>query len=334
MGIGYLIANTKGAEVRYVTSVDDLVGSDIIGLSSTAWGLNEAVSIAKKFKDKLGWVVLGGQGALWGGVDGFDVPSKHGFAYVVHGDGELAFQDIVDGQAQLGSVLCKRVEDLDSLNSPERGRCDVSIPIVTSRGCPFQCKFCSSSAQWGRKPRLRSAENIMEEVRYVAERYKTARELYIQDDLFAYPPKRFNALYEMWIAEGFHKRFRLRSFVRSNMATRYLFLKMKHMGFSRVRFGAESGSDRMLKLLGKGATVADHQRAIDLASSVGIQISASFMHDLPGETERDRQETRHFVARNCDKLIVEGTYAFKPFPGTELWDGESPLDTDMRVRPS
>jgi radical SAM superfamily enzyme YgiQ (UPF0313 family) len=331
LGVGYLLTNVKRAEISFARTVDDLADADVVGLSSTAWGLNEAVCIARRFQGSSVMTVLGGQGALW---SGFNDPEHYGFDFVVRGDGETALQDIVDGAALRGVIDARRVERLDDLDFPERGACAVSVPITTSRGCPFKCSFCSSRAQWGRRPRLRSPANIMREVAEISERYTSARELYLYDDLFAYPPSRFNALYEMWVSGGWPDRFRLRGFIRSNMASKRLFVKMKRMGFSRVRFGAESGSDRMLRVLRKGATVADHQRAIDCAAEAGLQISASFMHGLPGETERDRQATSHFIARNRDRLDVEGNYEFKAFPGTDLWDGTSPLDADMRVRPS
>jgi radical SAM superfamily enzyme YgiQ (UPF0313 family) len=331
LGIGYLLTNVLRADVSFVRRPEELKGAEIVGLSSTAWGAREAVDIAKKFHGGGVITVLGGQGALW---SGFSDPRAHGFDFVVRGDGETALQDIIDGYAEPGVIDARRVECLDDLEFPERGECAVSVPITTSRGCPFKCAFCSSRAQWGRRPRLRSPANIMSEIEMIAERYASARELYLYDDLFAYPPRRFNELYEMWMAGDWNRRFRLRGFIRSNMASRSLFTKMKRMGFLRVRFGAESGSDRMLRVLRKGATVADHQRAVDLAADAGLRISASFMHGLPGETERDRQATNHFIARNRDKLSVEGRYEFKAFPGTDLWDGASPLDADMRVRPS
>jgi radical SAM superfamily enzyme YgiQ (UPF0313 family) len=107
---------------------------------------------------------------------------------------------------------------------------------------------------------------------------------------------------------------------------------MKRMGFCSVRFGAESGSDRMLQILGKGETVADHQQAIDLACKVGLPISASFMHDLPEETPEDIKATNDFIHRNKGRLSVEGWYKYQVFPGCDFYRGEDPLTIDMRVR--
>ena len=296
--------------------------ADLIGLSSNAWGLADAEKICKSTSCP---TVLGGQGALWNGYD-----DGRCFDHVVRGDGELALQAIIDGKAP-AKVFSMRVPDLDQLNPPDRGNCTATVPILTSRGCPFSCAFCSSKAQWG-IPRLHSVGWIMADIHDCVKRYPNAKEFNILDDLWAYPKDRLKAFRDAWMKAGYHRRFKLRGFARSNTITKELIADMKMMGFSRIRFGAESGSNRMLKLLNKGETVEDHQRAIDLAKENFFPISASFMRGMPGETPEDRKATLDFIARNKGKLSVEGDYVFKAFPGAQLWSGEDPLTTDMRVR--
>jgi len=322
LGLGFLKANVD-ADIRIVKHLTEARNADILGLSANAWGLREA----KAIRADPTWptVVLGGQGALWNGLDdGAD------FDFVVRGDGELALQAIVDGFTN-GKVITMRVPELDALNPPERGTCTPCIPIVTSRGCPFHCTFCSSHAQWG-APRFHSIGWVMNDINECVRRYRDIKEFNILDDLWAYPLARFQEFRDAWMKAGYHKRFQLRGFIRSNMADKKMFLDMKKMGFSRIRFGAESGSDRILKLVSKGETIADHQRAIDLAQEVGFPISASFMRGIPGETAEDLAATQAFIARNKGKLLLEGSYVFRAFPGATLWSGESPLTVDMRVR--
>lgn len=330
LGIGYMLTNTLDAQPTYTKDWKDLQGADIAGLSSNAWGLPEAFDIAQRLRvtSPRTRMVLGGQGALWNKLD---ESNAHPFTNIVRGDGERALQAIVAGHVPEGTVVNMRVADIDKLRFPERGKCGASVPIITSRGCPYRCAFCTSRAQWG-KPRLRSVDNLAAEIKYLLGRYKKMTELYILDDLWAYPQKRFDAFYEWWMSRGMNKRLSVRGFVRSNMVTKQLLLRMKRMGFSRVRFGAETASPRLLKAIHKGATVEDHQRAIDLAAEVKLPITASFMHGLPGETEKDRQLTRDFLVHNKGKLRMEGNYKFKPFPGCELYNGENPLKYDMRVR--
>lgn len=330
LGIGYMLTNTLDAQPIYVKTWQELKGADIIGLSSNAWGLPEAFDIGHWMKKHSpnSRIVLGGQGTLWKKLEDF---TTHPFDNIVCGDGERALQAIVAGHVPVKTIVDKRIANIDTLKFPERGHCGKSVPVITSRGCPFNCYFCTSRAQWG-KPRLRSVGNIAAEIEYLAARYKKMTELYILDDLWAYPQHRFDELYEWWMHRGYHKRLSLRGFVRSNMVTKKLLLAMKRMGFSRVRFGAETASPRLLKAINKGATVEDHQRAIDLANEVNMPITASFMHGLPGETQEDRKLTYAFLNGNKGKLSIEGNYTFKPFPGCQLYKGEDPLKFDMRVR--
>jgi len=326
IGLGFLKANCT-EDVKIVKDPVKLFEADVVGLSSNAWGLKEANVLCEDLRSqRKRTIILGGQGALWSGFD-----QGGNYDFVVRGDGERAFEAIVT-EHKPDRVVTMRVENLDHLNTPDRGSCPSGcVPLSTSRGCPFRCAFCSSYAQWG-KPRFHSVGWIMEDIRHSVGRYKNTVEFNILDDLWAYPPARFAEFRDAWLSAGYNKKYRLRGFIRSNMASKEMFLDMKRMGFTRIRFGAEYATDRMLKLVSKGETVADHQRAIDIANEIGFPISASFMRGVPGETPEDVKATRAFIAKNKGKLIVEGDYVFKPFPGAPLWNGEDPMSTDMRVR--
>ena len=203
--------------------------------------------------------------------------------------------------------------------------------FFANRVLVHNCNFCSSKAFWG-KPRYHSADYFISEVQFLLMTYPKMKELYILDDLFIGHKERFWKIYDIWMKLKLNKRLKLKSFVRSNLITIEIAQAMKNMGFKKIRFGGESGSDRMLKLLNKGATVEDHQGAINTAKLVGLPISASFMYDLPNETDDDRRLTQEFINKNKDKLQVEGWYKFMSFPGIPMWDGTSPLNVNMKVR--
>lgn len=322
LGLGYLKTNCFGADIEIVSDRSKLKDCDLIGLSSTTGGLREAVEIVTESDIP---VVIGGQGTMWEGLN--DYPFKH----IVHGEGEMALQGIINGKCETKHVRCTNMPDLDYLRFPDRGECGVEVPILTSRGCPFNCHFCSSQNYWG-KTRWHSAEYFLGEVRYIESQYPDSRVLYIMDDLFIVNLARFNAIYKMWMARGLHKRFELKGFVRSRNMTYPKAKMMKAMGFQSVRFGAESGSDRMLKLINKGETVADHQRCIDICVEVGLNVCASLIQYLPGETVEDRHLTEEFRKKNIHVLCISGHYRFQPFPGTHFYDGSSPLEGDWRTR--
>ena len=180
--------------------------------------------------------------------------------------------------------------------------------------------------------RFHSAEYFIEEVKYILKSYRHAKRLYIMDDLFIANKKRFEEIYSLWMSGDLHKRISPNGFIRSNCLDKDIALKMKEMVFRSVRFGAESGSDRMLKFINKQATVSDHQKAIDICNSIGLPVGCSFMYDLPQETEEDKLLTKKFIKKNKGKIEVQGYYKFKSFPGTDFYDGTNPVENDMRVR--
>jgi radical SAM superfamily enzyme YgiQ (UPF0313 family) len=324
LGLGYLKSNCVGADITIVNDRADLKDCDLIGLSSTTGGLVEAVDILANTDIP---VVIGGQGTMWDGLD--DSP----FKYIVHGEGEKALQDIIEsrGEGDYKHVRCANIPDLDTLCFPDRGRCGSVVPILTSRGCPWNCYFCSSQNYWG-KTRWHSAEYFLDEVDFIKSKYPQSELLYIMDDLFIVNLERFNKIYEQWMMDGLNTRFELQGFIRSNCMTLDKARKMKKMGFRSVRFGAESGSNRMLKIINKQETVEDHQRCVDICREVGLNVCCSLIQYLPGETVEDRILTAKFRVKNSRYLCVSGHYRFQPFPGTHFYNGENPLEGDWRTR--
>lgn len=320
LGLGYLKSNCINADIQIVKSEKELIDCDLIGLSSNAWGIKQAINILNTTKIP---VIIGGQCVLWNELKNY--PFKH----IIYGDGEISLQKIINGSQE--HILNNRIENIDVLKFAERGKCGKVIPIVTSRGCMYSCSFCSSNAFWG-KVRFHSTNYFMNEVEYILNQYPHAKELYILDDLFIGNIKRFREVYEQWMKIGLNKKLKLRSFIRSNILTLEIAQKMKDMGFRKIRFGAESGSDRVLKILNKKATVQNHQNAIDIANKIGLPISASFIYNIPGETKEDIDLTKTFINKNKGKLQIEGYYEFKSFPGIPMYDGSNPLTTNMKVR--
>jgi len=320
LGLGYLKTNCD-ADISIENNVESLRDCDLIGLSSSAWGLSQAVDILHQTNIP---VVIGGQGTMWEGLKSYD------FKHIVIGEGEKALSKIIDGEGDK-IIYSDNIEDIDSLKYPDRGVCKKTVPILTSRGCPWNCKFCSSQRYWG-KVRFHSAEYFIEEVKYILKHYRCAKRLYVMDDLFIADKKRFENIHQLWMNNDMHKKISPNSFIRSNCLDKDIALKMKEMGFRNVRFGAESGSDKMLKFINKQATVSDHQNAIDICNSICLPVGCSFMYDLPQETEEDKFLTQKFIKKNKGKMTIQGYYKFKSFPGTDFYDGTNPIENDMRVR--
>jgi len=322
LGIGYLLSNVHNAQLVDVKDPEKLSQFDMVGFSSNSFGLSEAWHLAETLNVP---TIIGGNGAMWEGLH--DGP----FTWIVRGDGEIALTKIIDGTAKPGIVNYK-VDDIDSLAPPIRGVCKSGeIPIFTSRGCPYECGYCSSSAFWG-DVRWHSAEYILEEVERILVEYPKMRILYTLDDLFTGHKPRLRKLAEAWKERDYAKRFHIRGFVRANLMDEWLAKTCKEMGFLIARFGAESGSNRILKMLNKNTTVAQNQRCIDLLYNAGVRASMSIMQGFPTETPQERQDTLNFISKNRGKAIVEGNYLYKSFPGTPMYNGDSPMELDMRYR--
>jgi magnesium-protoporphyrin IX monomethyl ester (oxidative) cyclase len=218
------------------------------------------------------------------------------------------------------------IEDLDSLPFPARhllpmdkyrilGRNLTVIHVVSSRGCPFRCIFCSSSALFGKKFRARSVGNVIAEIEDALTRYKT-RNVEFMDDTFTFNRGRVLEFCEEVKRRGLDISWGCSS--RVDTITKDMMEKMREAGCSIIFFGVESASQRTLNLIGKGVTVDRAVKVIKWAKDVGIETLASFVIGFPWETIEDMKNTIRF-AKKLKPDFVEFSVA-TPYPGTPLYD--------------
>lgn len=187
--------------------------------------------------------------------------------------------------------------------------------ILLSRGCPFNCKFCSAFTVWGtRKPRFRSKENIIEEIKLLKSRYNQTFFVF-WDDLFTSNRKRVidfcNALIEYnlnitWLA-----------LARIDTIDEELLLLMKKAGCVQIQFGIESGSDRILKLVNKGISVSQVIEKAKIIRKCNIPWSTFWVIGFPTETEDEIYDTLKLID-TIDPTMAELS-VFSPYPGTEFY---------------
>jgi anaerobic magnesium-protoporphyrin IX monomethyl ester cyclase len=193
--------------------------------------------------------------------------------------------------------------------------------MLTSRGCPYNCIYCHVSAKWG-KPRLHSAERVVEEIEYLYSKYHLEA-ITMSDDLFVSSPKRIADILEGLKKRNILGKIRFLVDLRANLVNEKLMKNLKEMGVVKIALGLESGSDRILRYLkGESVTVEMNRQAVKIANKFGIGCHCCFMIGAPPETKNDILQTQQLIREILDmssKNFCQLTVT-TPLPGTQLWD--------------
>lgn len=188
------------------------------------------------------------------------------------------------------------------------------LSFYTSRGCPAMCTFCLwPQTHSGHRWRLRSADDVANEVRWALENFPGVKEIFFDDDTFNYQKARTIELC---------KKLKPLNFTwscTSRVTTDYETLKaMREAGCRLMIVGYESGDQQILKNIKKGATLDMAQRYTKNAHSLGLTIHADFIVGLPGETRESIRRTIDFAKKlDCETIQVSIAH---PYPGTEFYD--------------
>lgn len=185
--------------------------------------------------------------------------------------------------------------------------------VMSTRGCPYRCEFCSNVV-FGGSYRERSAQNVVDEIE--AALGMGYDRISFADDVFTLNRNRVIA-----ICEEIQRRklcFSWECLGRVDALDYEAMLDMKNAGCTRIYFGIESGNDRILKLMNKKITTQQAQFAVEAAHRAGLQVGAFFILCYPGETDETVLETLRFATRlPLDYLGLSMPY---PLPGTALYD--------------
>jgi radical SAM superfamily enzyme YgiQ (UPF0313 family) len=285
------------------------IKTDILGISILTSTANRGYEIARKFpKEKV----------IIGGVHASLLPEEAGrFArQVVVGEAEEVIGDIVNGKIQDAIVYGKPVEELDKLPNPDfsliKGyRFPAFItPISTSRGCPFDCSFCSVTKMFGRKYRFRSADSIKNELLATQ-----SKQIFFCDDNFAAHPKRTRELL------GFLAQRRIRNWacqVRCDVARDDTLLTlMAKAGCAVACIGFESVNHKTLKAYDKKQTIEEIIHAIRSFHKKKIRIHGMFVLGSDDDNEKTVWDTVRFAIKN--KIDTLQMMILTPLPGTKVY---------------
>jgi anaerobic magnesium-protoporphyrin IX monomethyl ester cyclase len=192
--------------------------------------------------------------------------------------------------------------------------------LISSRGCPFRCAFCSRTP-WDIQTRFRSIDNILAEIdEIVSMGYKG---LMIYDDTFTL--KRQRILDFCSRLEQYDLLWK--AFIRADTVDRDLAFAMSKAGCVEVSVGIESGSQRILDGIGKRTTVAQNTMACKTCKDAGISVRAFLILGLPGETHETIAETRAWLDDAQPDSIGLGPLI--PYPGSRIW--EHPEEFDIQI---
>jgi anaerobic magnesium-protoporphyrin IX monomethyl ester cyclase len=315
---------------------------NIVGITSTTLTYKSALRIAKIAKEVYPscLTVLGGcHATFWDDKALQECPHLD---IVVRKEGEKTLLELV-GRLRVGKdfydvlgITCRKgkeilrnpdrpyIEDLDSLPFPahhlwpiERLRKygKVIFPLVTSRGCVYWCNFCSAVRMFGRRFRMRSPTNVVDELEFLNKKYG-ADQFTFYDDAFTVDQSRVEKI----CMEIQNRKLRIKwdCGTRVDMVTKDLLQKMRKAGCIAVWLGVESGSQRVIDAMGKGFTLEKTKKAFKLAKEAGIMTIASVVLGFPGETRETAWETIRLVEEINPEDI--GYYVATPYPGTPMAD--------------
>jgi len=191
------------------------------------------------------------------------------------------------------------------------------VMIITGRGCPFKCAFCVyPQTMHGRKYRLRSPENVVDEFRYILDNFPDIQEVGIEDDTFTADPHRVSKICKLLIDAGINKKIKWWANARVNLDLETMKL-MKAAGCRLIVPGFESGVQSMLNRLRKGNKVEKAVEYVKNAKKAGLLVHGCFIAGSPGETKETLAQSLEFAKKL--KVDTMQFYPLIPYPGTEIF---------------
>lgn len=345
LGIGYISSYIKSIfgkkiSVHFANSsfMEKIVEikPDMVGLSCVTRYYDKAIEIAKFCKSK-GITVVIGRNHISTLPESLDMSMDVG----VLGEGEETFKEIVDlclnnkftvsnissiegivyydGDTFVRTADREVLLDINTLPFPDRDLFNIKkgdiLSIFSSRGCPYVCLFCSSI--W-KSVRFFSAEYLIGELRYLADKYSPTRITFF-DDLFIADKNRLAKLALLISNEHFHNKVKFSVLVRANLVDAETCKLLKYIGVDSVGIGLESMNPRILQYFkGNSVTVEHNMKAVQLFKDYGFFVSGFFVIGAPDETREEMLESLEYIKHS--RLDAIDINILCPYPNTPIWD--------------
>lgn len=323
-------------------------GAKIIGVSCLTENRYSAIktleSIKKRKKDII--TIIGGLHATF--LDELLLKNYKFIDIVVRGEGEETLYELINnlkkkksidkilgisfrkGEKILRNKDHPFIQDIEKLPLPAydlfpmnkyplppdiKGEVKQTSLITTSRGCPMGCKFCETTNAWGKGVRSTSAKKLFEQMKYLHNKFGID---YIRfaDDLFTLKKDKVMKFCELVIKEKLPIRFRIQA--RVDTVDEEVLKMLKKAGCDLIEYGAESGSDKVLKAMGKNITIEKIKKAVELTKKAGIELKYFLIVGSLEEGPNETLETFKLIKETNPDWI--GINALTIYPGTEVYN--------------
>ncbi|OGV58789.1 MAG: hypothetical protein A2X49_15395 [Lentisphaerae bacterium GWF2_52_8] len=331
-------------------SPDSFKGLLALGISAmTGYQIHESLKVCEIARSTSKEMPI-----IWGGIHPTILPEQtvaHPFVDIaIRGEGEQTLLEVLrhfrgDGSSSLADIkgISYKTPDGKILSTPERELIDLDsieplrydllsssgysntnnyFPYIASRGCPFRCTFCYNrglNSTW----RHRSAENVVNDLKIVNAKYGLKRSVHMLDDNFFTNKKFACTVADLKLKNNLDFEWNgsstIKAFLRYNSEELELF---KKAGLKFVRFGAESGSPKIIKQIRKNFTLEDTYQLLEKCKQHEIMAVFSFMTGFPDETDEDRRQTFDLIDSLRSKFgsyfSVKTLWRLVPYPGTDV----------------
>lgn len=261
--------------------------------------------------------------------------SPEGVGFLVKGESEIAVSDFIinEGIQRLDQEKTYIIDELDELPFPRFGKEEIKDyyypypikigkriiwgSILSSRGCPYDCIFCTQILResYGRKIRLRSTDNILAEIMYLKK--LGVNVISFEDDSFTFSSDHLNSICDRLISENLGTKWICQG--RVDELDYNILKRMKKAGCTLIRFGIESGSERILKILKKARDekewINKSKEVFAWARELKISTDAMFIIGSPSEAEEDIFVSIK-LARTLRPDMLQVIF-FTPYPGSQ-----------------
>lgn len=300
----------------------------IIAFSCLTSNIRGACQLSKKIKEEYGKQIKIGLGGHHISCDPELLNRHPWFDFAITGEGELTFAKIAEkiihqGEDVNGLFKGETPQNLDELPMPARYLCDFNRypnfyinSILSTRGCPYDCLFCSRPGV-SRKIRTRNSKLVIDEMKETINLTGKNKFMFL-DDSFSINRNYTIALCKDIINSGVKIRFNAMS--RVNLVDKELLKLMKKAGCNKIMFGVESGNERIRnEVVMKKISDEQIKNAFDLCRKVGIEADMFLMLGFPSETKWEIMDTVNFPLKVVKKINMIGVHITVPLPGSTLW---------------